>query len=129
MAESPGTGGAPSQVQETKEQAKGQAHEVAATVAEHAGAVTQEAKGKATAVVHDVRRELQTQGDWQPFTPARLEDELKQGHPVFVDFTAAWCLTCKDRPPCMIAAVSLRLLYLIFSRLLSWVTLLPRSSA
>jgi len=65
MAESPGTGGAPSQVQETKEQAKGQAQEVASTVAEHASAVTQEAKGKATDVVHDVRRELQTQGDSQ----------------------------------------------------------------
>jgi thiol:disulfide interchange protein/DsbC/DsbD-like thiol-disulfide interchange protein len=36
-----------------------------------------------------------TEGDWQPFTPQRLEDELKQGHAVFVDFTAAWCLTCK----------------------------------
>lgn len=35
------------------------------------------------------------QGDWQPFTPQRLEEELKQGHSVFVDFTAAWCLTCK----------------------------------
>jgi thiol:disulfide interchange protein/DsbC/DsbD-like thiol-disulfide interchange protein len=35
------------------------------------------------------------QGDWQPFTPERLESELKQGHAVFVDFTAAWCLTCK----------------------------------
>jgi thiol:disulfide interchange protein DsbD len=39
--------------------------------------------------------ELQMQGDWQPFTPQRLEEELKQGHSVFVDFTAAWCLTCK----------------------------------
>jgi thiol:disulfide interchange protein DsbD len=35
------------------------------------------------------------QGDWQTFTPERLENELKQGHTVFVDFTAAWCLTCK----------------------------------
>jgi thiol:disulfide interchange protein DsbD len=34
-------------------------------------------------------------GDWQPFTPERLEAELAQGHTVFVDFTAAWCLTCK----------------------------------
>jgi thiol:disulfide interchange protein len=34
-------------------------------------------------------------GDWQPFTPERLETELAQGHTVFVDFTAAWCLTCK----------------------------------
>jgi thiol:disulfide interchange protein DsbD len=34
-------------------------------------------------------------GDWQPFTPERLESELAQGHTAFVDFTAAWCLTCK----------------------------------
>jgi thiol:disulfide interchange protein DsbD len=34
-------------------------------------------------------------GDWQPFTPERLQSELDQGHTVFVDFTAAWCLTCK----------------------------------
>jgi thiol:disulfide interchange protein/DsbC/DsbD-like thiol-disulfide interchange protein len=35
------------------------------------------------------------QGDWQAFTPERLQVELGQGHTVFVDFTAAWCLTCK----------------------------------
>jgi len=34
-------------------------------------------------------------GDWKPFTPQLLEAELKQRHAVFVDFTAAWCLTCK----------------------------------
>jgi thiol:disulfide interchange protein len=34
-------------------------------------------------------------GGWQPFTPERLQTELDQGRTVFVDFTAAWCLTCK----------------------------------
>jgi thiol:disulfide interchange protein DsbD len=34
-------------------------------------------------------------GDWQAFTPEKLQAELGQGHTVFVDFTAAWCLTCK----------------------------------
>ena len=34
-------------------------------------------------------------GDWRPFTPERLQSELAKGHTVFVDFTAAWCLTCK----------------------------------
>jgi thiol:disulfide interchange protein DsbD len=34
-------------------------------------------------------------GDWQAFTPERVQAELEQGRSVFVDFTAAWCLTCK----------------------------------
>jgi thiol:disulfide interchange protein DsbD len=38
---------------------------------------------------------LQIRGDWHPFTPERLQAELEQGRTVFVDFTAAWCLTCK----------------------------------
>src|SRR5213595_329357 len=37
----------------------------------------------------------QLRGDWQAFTPERLQADLEQGHSVFVDFTAAWCLTCK----------------------------------
>lgn len=38
---------------------------------------------------------FQIRGDWHPFTPERLQAELEQGRTVFVDFTAAWCLTCK----------------------------------
>jgi thiol:disulfide interchange protein DsbD len=34
-------------------------------------------------------------GEWQEFSRAKLELELAKGNPVFVDFTAAWCLTCK----------------------------------
>jgi thiol:disulfide interchange protein/DsbC/DsbD-like thiol-disulfide interchange protein len=32
---------------------------------------------------------------WQPFTPERLEELRADGTPVFLDFTAEWCLTCK----------------------------------
>jgi thiol:disulfide interchange protein DsbD len=32
---------------------------------------------------------------WQPFTPAALQQARAQGHPVFVDFTASWCLSCQ----------------------------------
>src|SRR5437773_7384507 len=39
--------------------------------------------------------DLQLRGDWQAFTPERLQAELEQGRTVFADFTAAWCLTCK----------------------------------
>jgi thiol:disulfide interchange protein len=31
---------------------------------------------------------------WEPFTPKRLADLRAQGTPVFVNFTAAWCITC-----------------------------------
>jgi len=34
-------------------------------------------------------------GDWLAFTPERLAAELAQGRAVFIDFTAAWCVTCK----------------------------------
>jgi len=32
---------------------------------------------------------------WQDWSEARVEQALAQGHPVFVDFTAAWCVTCQ----------------------------------
>ncbi|CAN5580556.1 thioredoxin family protein [soil metagenome] len=34
-------------------------------------------------------------GGWEVFTPERLEAELHAGRAVFIDFTAAWCVTCK----------------------------------
>jgi|GEM_PF-39809 len=34
-------------------------------------------------------------GDWQPWSPRRVEAALAGGRPVFVDFTAAWCVTCQ----------------------------------
>lgn len=32
---------------------------------------------------------------WQPWAPGRVEQLLATGSPVFVDFTAAWCVTCQ----------------------------------
>ncbi len=33
--------------------------------------------------------------NWQPYSKAKLNELLKAGQPVFVDFTADWCGTCK----------------------------------
>jgi thiol:disulfide interchange protein len=32
---------------------------------------------------------------WQPWSPARVDELTRAGKPVFVDFTAAWCVTCQ----------------------------------
>jgi thiol:disulfide interchange protein DsbD len=32
---------------------------------------------------------------WQPWAPGSVQAALAQGVPVFVDFTAAWCITCQ----------------------------------
>jgi thiol:disulfide interchange protein len=47
-------------------------------------------------------------GGWEPFTPERLQSELAQGHTVFVDFTAAWCLTCKFNEATVLESAAVR---------------------
>ena len=34
-------------------------------------------------------------GVWTPYSEARLAEAIAAGRPVFVDFTADWCITCK----------------------------------
>ncbi|MGH8101531.1 MAG: protein-disulfide reductase DsbD family protein [Chthoniobacterales bacterium] len=38
----------------------------------------------------------------------RLDTELAQGHPVFVDFTAAWCITCKFNEKAVLDSADVR---------------------
>ena len=35
------------------------------------------------------------EGPWQPWSPQRVQQALAAGQPVFVDYTAAWCVTCQ----------------------------------
>ncbi len=39
--------------------------------------------------------EVKTDGAWATWSPERVEAELAQGNPVFVDFTASWCAICQ----------------------------------
>ncbi|GGY71679.1 thiol:disulfide interchange protein DsbD [Cellvibrio zantedeschiae] len=34
------------------------------------------------------------QKNWEAYTPARLESLLAEGKPVFLNFTASWCISC-----------------------------------
>ncbi len=36
-----------------------------------------------------------TDGDWQPFSRERIAELRANRQPVFVDFTASWCITCQ----------------------------------
>ncbi|KKW69189.1 hypothetical protein AAV94_01140 [Lampropedia cohaerens] len=35
------------------------------------------------------------QGSWQPWSAQQQAEALRSGQPVFVDFTASWCITCQ----------------------------------
>ena len=45
---------------------------------------------------------------WQDFSRKRVEQLREQGRPVFVDFTAAWCLTCQVNERTTLSAASVR---------------------
>jgi thiol:disulfide interchange protein len=59
---------------------------MAATVFWAAPALRQEATASTSTPVGD---------DWQPWSPERVAQATGEGRPVFVDFTAAWCVTCQ----------------------------------
>ncbi|TSE30538.1 Thiol:disulfide interchange protein DsbD [Tepidimonas thermarum] len=42
-----------------------------------------------------VAADAEADGTWQPWSPQRQAELLAANRPVFVDFTAAWCVTCQ----------------------------------
>ena len=46
--------------------------------------------------------------DWQPWSPEAVAKARSEGHPVLVDFTADWCLTCQVNKKTSIEIPSVR---------------------
>ena len=77
--------------------ARGLAWLIAAVLAWGALSFAEELKAPAnTPAAHSATTNASsTPNIWQPWSESAVTQSLTQGHPVFVDFTAAWCVTCQ----------------------------------
>ena len=73
----------------------GRARAVVATISIVAGALLAWAIGPNITKADDTTATAAVSGPWQPWAPGRVEQIVARGQPVFVDFTAAWCVTCQ----------------------------------
>ncbi|MBT9505234.1 thioredoxin family protein [Rhodoferax sp.] len=74
----------------------GAARGVIATVSIAIGAMLLLAIGQNVVKPLDVPATTAARADrWQSWAPGRIDQLLATGSPVFVDFTAAWCVTCQ----------------------------------
>ena len=78
---------------------KGRAKAIVATISIAALALLTGAIGQNITKPMDIpalpHRQAAQPGGWQPWEPGRVDQILATGQPVFVDFTAAWCVTCQ----------------------------------
>jgi thiol:disulfide interchange protein DsbD len=45
---------------------------------------------------------------WRPFDVAELDKQINSGQTVFLDFTAAWCLTCKANETAVLSSPDIK---------------------
>ena len=64
--------------------------------------------GQKFAQAKQTSAETASNSDWLSFSPQLLESELKQGHAVFIDFTATWCITCKYNETAVLETAAVR---------------------
>jgi thiol:disulfide interchange protein DsbD len=75
--------------------ARGLAWLLAAALAWGAMNLAEELKAPATGAVESNTTTSNGSAIWQPWSETAVAQSLAQGRPVFVDFTAAWCVTCQ----------------------------------
>jgi thiol:disulfide interchange protein len=68
---------------------------VVATVSVAIAALLTGAIGSNVTQISSPGNVAQTSERWQAWAPGKVEQVLATGSPVFVDFTAAWCVTCQ----------------------------------